>query len=801
MRGVLSFALALALVPAATGAAPVPALPPAPYGNESVAATDDASGFFVNPAAGGLRYPSELMFSWTDPAAGPRLWRGAASSGGFALGGAHLENGPTRLSMGFAGGRDVRLGMRIDALRGAGGGERATDLALGVLARPAPWLALGAALEHAAQPRFMDALLPRTYTLGAGLRPLALSRSAAWGYGPRWTLTADVALREGAPNRSARARFGGEIEVLKGIALRGAIESPGGYRLGVALLGPNSGYHASAAFGDDDTRIEESHTITLHEAEDATVLDTRPGRVAVIRAGGALADETLAGGGLLDSGGGTPTLWLHRQLERALEDPKTRGVLLDLRGISGMAQVEELRPKIRRLRDAGKPVVAYLEYGAGRAGLMLASACDRVVTTPGAYYRSLGLRIEQRFYRGLLERWGVRLERASHGPYKSAYRNFSVDSSTAEDREVFGRILDENQRLFVDAVTADRGMSADRLAPILDGRDWPGADLQSAGLVDSLGYREDALRILGGMTGLGAKPREANLAKLPLPERAWRVPARIAVVYASGGMELGESGNDLVFGPFMGARTITRQIEAAFRNREVGAVVLRIDSPGGATLASDLIHHTVERMKRETKKPLIVSMAASAASGGYHMAVPADRIFANRFTYTGSIGVFYVKPSFEGLYANWGVRQEDFERGRYMRGLSPSRNWDAEIQASADSAAMRSYRVFVDDVARGRGMTFAGVDSVALGRVWMGDDARARGLVDEIGTLEDAIAEARRRAGVPPGEKIRPLEYRRPGGGFFERLLQRYVGDWIASRMHLPDPGASYHRADPPLAE
>jgi protease-4 len=292
-----------------------------------------------------------------------------------------------------------------------------------------------------------------------------------------------------------------------------------------------------------------------------------------------------------------------------------------------------------------------------------------------------------------------------------------------------------------------------------------------------------------------------NFANMPRPRRAWKVPSRIANVHASGGMELGESGSDLVFGPYMGARTITGQIEAAFRNPEVEAVVLRIDSPGGATLASELIHHTVEHMRQETGKPLIVSMAASAASGGYHMAVPADRIYATRFTYTGSIGVFYVKPSVEGLYANWGVRQEDFDRGRYMRGLSPSRDWGPEIQAIADSATYRSYRAFVDDVARGRGMTWDAVDRVARGRTWMGEDALEAGLVDEIGTLEDAVAEARRRAGIPPGETIRPIEYRRPRGGFFERMLQRFVGDFARSHLHVPDPGASYHWADVPIVE
>jgi protease-4 len=778
----------------------VPELPPVLFGNESVATTDGASGFLVNPAAGGWRYPSELMLSWGEFDDGPRTLRGVLSGGGFGIAGAHVEDGPSAVSFGLAGGARGRLGARVDVLRSAGGGSGATDLAIGWLERPAPWLSMGAALDHVAQPHFMGAALRRTYTLGVALRPLALSRTAAYAFGPRWTLSADVALREGAANQTARVRVGGEVEILRGIALRGAVEN-GGVHAGIALLGPRGGYHAHEAYDRDGDRLAQTHSVTFHRAEQPSMLDARPSRVAVIRVGGPLADESMSGTGLLDSGGGTQAGWIHHQLERALEDRNTAGVLLEVSGVSGMAQVEELRPRIRRLREAGKPVVAYLEYGAGRSGLYLASACDRVVTTPGAAYRGLGLRIEQRFYGSLLEKWGFKLERSSYGEYKSGYRNFSSDSSVAPDREVIERILDVNQDLFVNAVTADRGMTTERLRPLIDGRDWPAVALQHAGLVDSIGHREDALRILGRMCGLGAKPAQSSFARRPLARLAWHVPARIAIVYASGGMELGDSGSDLVLGPYMGARTITRQIEAAFENPETEAVVLRIESPGGSTLASRLIHHTIERVKHETGKPLIVSMGTAAASGGYHMASPADRIFANRFTYTGSIGVFYVKPSYEGLYANWGVRQEDFERGRYMRGLSPSREWDAEIQAIADSATYREYTDFVDDVARGRGMTWVAVDSVARGRTWMGEDALAAGLVDEIGTLEDAIAEARRRAGIPAIEKIRIAEYRRPRGDFFERLLQSVAGNFVRNRMHLPSPGASYHRADLPIVE
>lgn len=808
--------LAVACVACATPASAddIPHFRPGFYGNESVAVTDNAAGFLVNPAAGGFRYRNEFLLSWGrfengSPSLPPdvsassqNLMRAAFSAGGFGLAGTHLQDAETEIRMGLAGGDVMRIGTTINWLRSSGNRSRATDWSVGMLLRPGPPVSIGAVVDHLAQPRFMGSALNREYTLGLALRPLAFGRSLAYTSGPRFTVSADVRLREGAPNSAARVRVGGELEVLSGFGLRGSVEDHGRYQIGFFVRGVTSEYAGQTDYDDGDVRRAQNHTLSVHSGEEPTVLKSRFNeRVAEVRVSGQLADERISGFGVLESGGGTPTWWVHHQLERALEDPLTVGVFLDVRGVAGMAQVEELRPRIRALRDAGKPVVAYLPYGAGRSGLYLASACDRIVTTPEAYYRSLGLRIEKRYYRDVLERWGLKLERTSYGKYKSAYREFSVDSTTDADRESIERILDVNQELFVADITRARGMTEEELAPIIDGRWWPAEVLQGAGLIDSIGYRTDALRIMGELTGLGRKPQTIHYAKIPRVRRAWSVPMRIAVVYASGGLELGEVGNDLVFGPYLGSSTLIRQLEGAFENPTVEAVVLRIESPGGNSLASNFIHRAITQLKERSGKPLIVSMGSVAASGGYHIATPADRIYADRYTYTGSIGTFFVKPSAEGLYRNWGVHQDDFERGEYMRGLSPSRDWDAAIQASADSATYRNYRHFVADVAAGRGMTWEEVDAVAQGRVWMGDDAVEHGLVDEIGTLEDAIAEARRRAGIPEGERIQLALYRRPRAAFLERYFRRLVGDTWRTNTHVPELGATYYWADVPNLE
>jgi len=291
------------------------------------------------------------------------------------------------------------------------------------------------------------------------------------------------------------------------------------------------------------------------------------------------------------------------------------------------------------------------------------------------------------------------------------------------------------------------------------------------------------------MARVGPKPRTLGYARRPPARVAWRVPSRIAIVYATGAIETGRSGNDLLMGPYLGSSTLVREVESAFQRRDVSAVVLRVESPGGDALASDLMFHALMRMKHETQKPLIVSMGGVAASGGYDLAVAGDRLYADRFTRTGSIGVVFVRPSLEGFFAKHRIREDLFLRGEAMRGWSMGRDWDAEAQASADSAIRNDYRAFVSRVAERRGISFENVDRVAQGRVWYAGEALRHGLIDEIGGLEAAVAEARKRAGVPPSEHIRPVEFRRPRGSWLQRAAGSMIREQWEQSVRLPEPG------------
>ncbi len=784
------FATALCLVGSSALVAHTEPLSPTALGFESVAAVDDARALQVNPAALGLRYPFEMRVGFASDALDRDRWAGSATFAwhGFGIFGERIKSQARSYGAGVAGGSDaLRLGWTAAVLAPDGTGEASVgDHTLGALSRPLPWLSLGGTLAHATAPTFRGERLDREQTYAVALRPLALSRTAAGGAGTRWTVTAEIVLREGEDAEAARTRVGMELEPTAGLVLRASAERDA-YRIGVGIFGARSSGHASQHHVED-VRTVESYAWSTHRGEDATrFLLPAQRRVATVRVGGVLVDESLGGMSLLGSGGTTPSAPLHRQLERALEDPLTRGVFLDLRGVAGMAHLEELRPRLQKLQSAGKPVVAYLENGGGRGDLYLASAAERVVASEEAFFAALGLRAERRYYKQFLANQGVRVDRSSIGQYKSAYRNFSADSTPAADSIAIDRALTQQQQMFVQTVGLARRMEPEALGHYLDGRVWTSADLAKGGLIDSVGYREDAMRMLGRLASLGDKPRAVDLRRAPRAQRTWTEPQRIAVVYASGGIEVGRSGSDLLNGGFMGSETVIAQLERAFHAPGVKAVVMRVESPGGSALASNLVDHAVQRLKLETGKPFIVSMGSVAASGGYYISCHADRIFANKHTRTGSIGVLFVKPSLEGFYAKHQIRQDDFQRGDFMGAWSPARDWTARDQAAADSSIKRSYGAFVRKVAEGRGLETWQVNAHAQGRVWLGEDAAQKGLIDGIGGLDAAIAEARRRGNIPADERIRLLELRRPRGSFVERLLGGYLSNWMGREMRTPE--------------
>lgn len=448
---------------------------------------------------------------------------------------------------------------------------------------------------------------------------------------------------------------------------------------------------------------------------------------------------------------------LLRRLAALRSDPDVAAVAVKIEDLPlGPGRTEELRAALAAVRER-KPVVAYLVSG-GTAEYWLATAATRVAVPPGAALDVSGLATSRLFLKDALARIGVAFEVIAHGAYKSAPEPLVRSSSSPEAREATNAVLDDVFSRFVADVAAARRLPPERVRALVD-QGLLGADeAKAAGLVDEVIWPDELEAATGRLAG-----RRVRLAGAyrPEPERnaqRWGRPAVIEIVRVEGAIVPGKSRPGPLGGEAVaGAETLAAQIRRAADDGEVKAIVLRVDSPGGDGLASDLIWREVVRARG--RKPVVASMGDAAASGGYLVAVGADVIVAQPSTLTGSIGVFALKPDLSGLLAKLSVGREAYARGENAQLASLAKPWTPSERRAVERQIDAFYRLFVDRVAEGRKLPRAEVEPLAGGRVWTGRQAFDRRLVDRLGSLEDALALARERARLGADD----VEIRRTG--------------------------------------
>lgn len=459
-------------------------------------------------------------------------------------------------------------------------------------------------------------------------------------------------------------------------------------------------------------------------------------------------------------------------LDRAAGDDRIRGVRMRIDGLEwGWAQIAEVRDALQRVRDAGKPVVATLT-GGGDAAYFLASVASTVSSPGNAMLQVNGLSIDVLFLRGGLDKLGVRAHYAQAGRYKSAPEQYTRTDLSGPAREELEALLDDHYGLLVDSLASARGFSTEEMKALLDDGPFDAGEAYEAGLLDTLLYAREADSLALDLAGA-----RSLLSFRRYVDRGWTPHGgpRIALVTAAGTIMPGKSRFVPGEGVTAGSETLIGALNDARKRHGIRAVVLRIDSPGGAFEAADDIWREVERCAEE--KPVIVSMSDVAASGGYYIAAPAAWIVADPWTTTGSIGVYAGKFNLMGLYRKLGLNVESLRRGRHAGMLSPFRDFTPEEAARFADHVEADYRTFLSRVADGRGMDVAEVDSVAQGRVWSGLSARAVGLVDTLGGLDMAFDLALKEAGLPEGAPFTVEMLPEVHRTFFERLLSGWFED------------------------
>jgi protease IV len=449
---------------------------------------------------------------------------------------------------------------------------------------------------------------------------------------------------------------------------------------------------------------------------------------------------------------------LVMQLKKAKVDTRIKAVTLDIdmSGV-GWGKAEEIRDAIADFRTSSKPIYAYVEFGLNKE-YYIATACDKIFVPPPGELFITGLAADVMFFRGSLDKLGIYPEIYQIGKYKSAGDMFTQKKMTDAHREYVNSLLDDLYSRYVTAIAQARHKTPDEVRQLIDNAPYNAAKAKEAGLIDETVYRDQLDKQIKAQLGYKdsdqfAPVRAADYREVSPESLGLNKGERIAVIYATGDIGSGRSQNSPSGEQSIGSDTLAKAVTDAAEDKSIKAIVMRVDSPGGSGLASDIIWHAVDAANQ--KKPVVISMSDVAASGGYYISASASKIVAQPSTITGSIGVVAGKPVMRGFYDWLGISNEYVLRGKQAGMFRETEKFsDSERAKFEDWIKTTYYGDFVPKVARGRKKDAQYIDSVGQGRVWTGAQAKDRGLVDEFGGLDRAVEVAKQLAKIPADKGV-----------------------------------------------
>lgn len=496
----------------------------------------------------------------------------------------------------------------------------------------------------------------------------------------------------------------------------------------------------------------------------------KPVQVAHIRISGSLDEGAAPSEPLFSVMTDTLKARLDR-IRKAAEDPAIKGLVLEIEDIgAGWGKLDELAQAMADFRKSGKKIYTYIESGEMKDYLAAVSS-DKVFVPEAGWLMLTGLRAEVTFYKALLDKIGAQADFLKMGDFKSAVEPYTRTSMSESSRKQLETVLDDffHQSIVQRIVTqrASRNLKAEQVRSFIDKGPYTAKKAKELGLVDEIGYFSS----IAAAFKKDLKAEEVALVKnygkdkvdeidlsnpfaifklLAAPKSTTNSKPKVAVIYASGAITTGGSFQDFLGDSTCGSSSMIQAIRQAENDKSVKAIVLRVDSPGGSALASDLIWAELKRCK----KPIIASMSDVAASGGYYISMGASRIFAEPGTLTGSIGVFGGKINLKGTYGLVGIHSEVITRGANANLFSSTSGFSDSERESMTRLIEDVYDQFLTKALEGRNNAGAKMDRKTLeglagGRIWTGRQAKANGLVDELGTLRDAILYAAKSGGLP----------------------------------------------------
>jgi protease IV len=773
-------------------------LPAAPLAGEA-----DARGVATNPAglafaeAGELILAVDLVDEEEAAAAGPgiggwaTLWRGIGV-GVEALRPPRTQlapdpGTPTRFSLAYATPirRDLAIGLAWRHFVDEGITDGLDTFDAGIAWRGGNYLAVGATARDLFAPKVAGAEVARRYELEISARPLGTDRLDV-GLGGRVAESdGDV---DGWIRASARVARGitfhaavesRELSILDTTGA-GTVESDGrdtrvtlGFELSFGKAGV-AVYGAARRDEDGDTRPLGGTLVARWSSRGgpASILG-HPDRIERIELSGSLSSREVVEAVM--------------RLRAVVRDPGAKAVVVTLDSVSGgWASLEEVRNELLKVRAAKKKVFAYMVSGTGR-DYYVATAADKIYVDPAGGIRLVGMAGSLLYYKGAFDMVGVDPQFEKIAEYKSAPESFTRTGPSDAAARMRNELYDSLWEHFVTAIATGRHLEESAVRDLIDNGPYTAGDLaKDKRLVDAVANPERVAELVA--QELGGLPAVMGAA-VERPDR-WKLPA-IAVIYAEGDIIDGKSATiPFINRRLVGAETMAAAIAGARADPDVDAIILRIDSPGGSAVGSELMAREV--FKTRGVKPIVCSLGDVAASGGYFLAAGCDLIYAEPMSITGSIGIFYGKFDVSGLMDRLGVTSDTYKRGKRADMESMYRPYTDEERAVLLEKLEYLYGRFVGAVAEGRGMNKTAVDNVGRGHVWSGEQAGPIGLVDRMGGMGDALDEVKRQLGLGAGDRVQLLHLPRKGSSLLGKLL--------GAVLSAPEPDLGLGLGDLPAA-
>lgn len=469
---------------------------------------------------------------------------------------------------------------------------------------------------------------------------------------------------------------------------------------------------------------------------------------------------------------------LLKNLEKAESDPRVKGLILKLDNVAlNRGQIEELSSKIKEFKISGKKVYTYAPTF-NNGNYVIASMADKIImpATSGAMSEITGYFIEIPYYKALGDKIGVKMNVIHIGDYKSAGEPYERTEMSKEFRENTERIYNKVYENFLENISVNRKIDKNILNERIMAGDLVLADpetMKRFGLIDEIEYYENFLGENNIVNKIGIKEYISRLSVDKKPkEKEKKVYPKIAVIYAEGTINYFEEGKDL--GDVVTPDRIQRELAIAEKDSDIKGVVIRVNSPGGSALASDIIYNSIKRMT----KPVYISMGGVAASGGYYISAAGEKIYADKETLTGSIGVITMIPNTAELMKKLNVNFETISKGKYADLGSMNKEMTEDEKDKLRGSSIKVYEEFVDRVSEGRNMNREDVLKIAEGRVWLGQEAKEIGLVDEIGGIEKAVDDLAKKLELGEYRTVESLKEEK-----IESVIKNYLPKYLMAQV------------------